>query len=182
MSTLREYLKQKREALLLRRQQVLASGDALKTLKASARAEGRSGVRRIKIRDFQVISDSEADFAGYDLGPSSPELQLGALASCLTHIYLIQAAEQQIPLDSLEVEITGQLDLRGGRPGFEHIPVYPHKLEYTVHIDSPSTPEQIEALTKEVERVCPVLNLLRNPQEIEGTVKHISTGATVLAV
>jgi uncharacterized OsmC-like protein len=181
MSTLREYLKQKRAALLLRREKASGPDGALKVLKASAKVEGRSGVRRIKIRDFQVISDSEADFAGYDLGPSSPELQLGALASCLTHIYLIQAADQQIPLDSLEVEITGQLDLRGGRPGFEHIPVSPQKLEYTVHIESPATAEEIEALSREVERICPVLNLLRNPQEIAGTVKHTSTGATVLA-
>jgi len=114
MSTLREYLKQKRDALLLLREKALSPEGGPKFLKASARAEGRSGVRRIKIRDFQVISDSESDFAGYNLGPASPELQLGALASCLTHIYLIQAAEQQIPLDALEVEIRGQIDPRGG--------------------------------------------------------------------
>ena len=30
------------------------------TLTARVRAEGRSGIRRIRIRDFQVISDSEA--------------------------------------------------------------------------------------------------------------------------
>jgi hypothetical protein len=88
MSTLREYLNQKRDALLLMREKALSPEGGPKFLKASARAEGRSGVRRIKIRDFQVISDSESDFAGYNLGPASPELQLGALASCLTHIYL----------------------------------------------------------------------------------------------
>jgi uncharacterized OsmC-like protein len=176
MSTLSEYLKQKRNALLVLREKALGPEGGPKFLKA----EGRSGVRRIKIRDFQIISDSDADFAGYNLGPGSPELQLGALASCITHIYLIQAADQQVPLDSLEVEIRGQIDPRGGRPGFEHIPVYPHNIEYTVHISSPATAEQIAALNREVERTCPVLNLLRHPQEIKGVVEHVSSAAPAL--
>ena len=76
-------------------------------------------MRRIRIRDHQVVSDSPADFAGYDLGPSSPELLLGSLGSCLTHIFLIKAAELQLPLESLQVEIEGDLDPRGGKPGYE---------------------------------------------------------------
>ena len=74
MSTLREYLVQKREALLARRARARAAGAAPHTLTARVRAEGRSGVRRIRIRDFQTLSDSPPDFAGYNFGPGSPEL------------------------------------------------------------------------------------------------------------
>ncbi len=112
MTTLNEYLGQKREAIAVRKAHVAAGESGLKTLTARVRAEGRSGIRRIRIRDFQVISDSEADFAGYDLGPSSPELQLGVLGSCLTHTFLIQAAALGVPLDSLELEVTGTIDPR----------------------------------------------------------------------
>jgi uncharacterized OsmC-like protein len=167
MSTLNEYLAQKRAAILARRAKNFTEPSRIK---ARVSAEGRSGVRRIRIRDFQVISDSGPDFAGYNLGPSSPELQLGVLGSCLTHVFLIHAADRGVPLDSLEVEVSGQLDPRAGRPGFEQIPVYPHNLSYTVHITSPASSEEIAALHEAVERACPILNLLLNPQQISGTI------------
>jgi uncharacterized OsmC-like protein len=179
MSTLREYLVQKREALLEKRRQADAPDADVgpSVLSARVKAEGRSGVRRIRIRDFQILSDSPPDFAGYSLGPGSPELQLGVLGSCLTHIFLIQAADQEIPLDSLEVEVSAQIDHRSGRPGFEQVPVYPQHIEYTVHLESPATARQIRELHTAVERVCPILNLLLNPQEIRGNV--VQNGSTV---
>ena len=171
MSGLREYLVQKRAALLARRAMAEANGGGgPHQLAATVRAEDRSGVRRMRIRDFQVISDSGPDFAGYDLGPGSPELQLGVLGSCLTHIFLIQAADRQVPLDSLEVEVSGQMDPRSGKAGFEHIPVYPHNINYTVTLTSPASADDIAALHEAVEKACPILNLLLNPQQITGTV------------
>ncbi|NYI07329.1 OsmC family protein [Allostreptomyces psammosilenae] len=169
MSTLREYLLQKRDALLARREQARAAGYPAHEISARVTAEGRSGVRRIRIRQFQLISDSPADFAGYDLGPTSPESQLGVLGSCLTHIFLIKAAELQVPLDSLEVEVHGVVDPRGGLPEFPDVPVEVHGLRYTVTLSSPATPAELEHLHAEVERVCPVLNLLTRPQTISGT-------------
>lgn len=181
MSTLREYLVQKREAILARRAKV-ASGEgpeAPHQLAANVTAEGRSGVRRIRIRDFQILADTPPDFAGFNLGPGSPELQLGVLGSCLTHIFLIQAADQEVPLDSLSVDVTADIDYRAGQPGFEHVPVFPHNITYTVHLDSPAPPEQIAALHEAVEQVCPILNLLTNPQAVTGRV--IQNGSPIAA-
>ncbi|MDR6290030.1 putative OsmC-like protein [Inquilinus ginsengisoli] len=181
MSTLNDYLGQKREAITARKARIAAGDSGPKTLTAQVRAEGRSGIRRIRIRDFQVISDSEADFAGYDLGPSSPELQLGVLGSCLTHIFLIQAADRGVPLESLEVEIRGQIDPRAGRPGFEQVPIYPHDITYTVNVTSSASREEIDALQEAVERNCPILNLLKNPQQIGGEVRLTPSRAEGLA-
>ena len=104
------------------------------------------------------MSDSGPDFAGYDLEPSSPELQLGVLGSCLTHVFLIQAADLGVPLDSLSVEVTGQIDPRAGKPGFESVPVYPHNIAYDVHLESPAGSAEIAALHEAVERACPTCN------------------------
>lgn len=171
MGTLNEYLAEKREAVRRRRAD-LASRTDLKphSLHAETTAEGRSGIRRIRIRDFQVIMDSGPDLAGYNLGPSSPELQLGVLSSCLTHIFLIQAADREVPLDTLRVEVNAVSDPRAGSTGFENVPIYPHNITYTVHIDSPASAEEIRKLHEAVERTCPIFNLLKNPQEISGTV------------
>mgnify|MGYP001199992085 CR=1 FL=1 len=175
MSSLQEYLSEKRQALLARREKIVANGAEPVTINARAKAEGRSGVRRIRIRDFQIISDSDTDFAGYNLGPTSPEIQLGVLGSCLTHIFLIQASDRGIPLDSLEVEVTGQLDPRANHPGYEHIPVYPYNIHYTVRITSPADEATLQELHEAVERACPILNLLTKPQQTVGTLVHIST-------
>ena len=145
-------------------------------LRAQVSAEGRSGVRRIRIRDHQVVSDSPADFAGYDLGPSSPELLLGSLGSCLTHIFLIKAAVQ-LPLESLQVEIEGDLDPRGGKPGYEDVPFFPHNIRYTAHIVSPADEAQVRAVHEAVEQWCPILNLLKRPQPLEGSVRHAAGDA-----
>lgn len=175
MSNLNDYLAEKRVAVLARDHKI-AAGDA-QPLQLAARvsAEGRSGVRRIRIRDHQVISDSPPSFAGYDLGPGSPELQLGVLGSCVTHIFLIHAASRELPIDSLEVEVTGQIDPRAGKPGYEAIPVWPHDLAYTVHLASPASKAQVDALFEAVERSCPILNLLRQPQTVRASVRHTQT-------
>jgi uncharacterized OsmC-like protein len=177
MSHLNDYLAEKRAAVLARNAAVDAGSAQPLQLKASVKAEGRSGVRRLRIRDHQVISDSPPNFAGYDLGPSSPELQLGVLGTCVTHIFLIQAAERQVPLESLEVEVTGLIDPRGGKPGHESTPIWPHQIGYTVHIDSPASQAEIDALFEAVERNCPILNLLRNPQSIRAEVKLVNSKA-----
>ena len=178
MSHLNDYLAEKRTALLVRQAAIDAGTAQPAQLKATVRAEGRSGVRRIRIRDHQVVTDSPPDFAGYNLGPSSPELQLGVLGSCVTHIFLIQAADRQVPLESLEVEVTGVIDPRGGKPGHEHTPIWPHQIRYTVYIDSPASRADIDALFEAVERTCPILNLLRNPQEIHAEVKLVNSRTT----
>ncbi|MER6581659.1 OsmC family protein [Nonomuraea sp. NPDC001023] len=174
MSTLREYLSHKRAALLARRE---APAGGPVPLHAHVTAEGRSGIRRIRIRDFQIISDSGPDFAGYDLGPGSPELQAGVLGSCVTHIFLIKAAELEVPIDSLEVDVRAEYDPRAQLPGDQGVPVYPHNFRYEVQIGSPASDEQLAELHAEVERVCPILNLIRNPQEISGSIVRVADPA-----
>lgn len=176
MSNLQAYLVQKRAALLARNA-VDPNTLAPVTLKARATAEGRSGIRHIRIRQHHIISDSPADFAGYDLGPASPEIFLGSLSSCLTHIFLIHAADRQIPLSRLEVEVQAEVDQRGGKvAGFESVPFYPYNIRYTVELDSSASEQDIADLHHAVETWCPVLNLIKNPQSLEGTLIYKYVG------
>lgn len=169
MATLNEYLAQKKIAAQQLHQQALANPQP-RNYAARVRAAGRSGVREIRIRDFQIISDSPENFAGYSLGPASPEIQLGVLGSCMTHITLIQAAKLGISLESLEIEVHGQEHPLAGQEGYEDVPIYPHNIHYKIHITSDEEPERIQELHETVERVCPIYNLLLNPQTITGEV------------
>ncbi len=174
MTDLNAYLAQKRTALDRRRERIGRGEVGPVALKAEATVEGRSGVRRIRIRDHAVISDSLPDFAGYDLGPGSPELQLGVLGSCLAHSFLIQAAALGVPLDSVTVELTATFDPRSGEAGYEDVPVPPHDLAYTVGLASSASEAELDALHARVDRACPILNLLRGPQAIRGRIVRIA--------
>jgi uncharacterized OsmC-like protein len=177
LSTLIDYLAQKREAFVDRSRGIADGSLGPLPLNTKATAEGRNGVRRIRIRDFQIITDSPPDFAGYDLGPSSPELVLGGLASCLNHSYLIQAAALEVPIESIE----GTIDPRVGSPGYETTPVYPQNISYTVRIAGPASAAQIQALRDNVEKFCPILNRLKQPQTIEGRLDLRSTAPAAAA-
>ncbi|WP_019536320.1 OsmC family protein [Paenibacillus ginsengihumi] len=171
MTTLNEYLAEKREAKRKLDEQAWADPKP-RNYTAKVRAAGRSGVREIRIRDYRIISDSPENFAGYSLGPASPEIQLGVLGSCMTHITLIQAAKLGISLESLEIEVRGQEHPLAGQEGYEDVPIYPHNIHYKLHITSNEPPERIQELHETVEKVCPIYNLLLNPQTIAGEVVH----------
>ncbi|MFD6103156.1 OsmC family protein [Nocardia salmonicida] len=167
---LREFLIHKRAALLALEAKAEQTPPVEPiVIRAHTVAEGRSGVRRIRIRDHQIISDSPPEFAGYDLGPGSPEIQLGVLSSCLTHIFEITAARHEIVLDELRVEVTAEIEPRRGTTGFENAPVEPHNIGYQVFVTSPEPSDRIDELFRIVESQCPILALLTNPQTITGS-------------
>ncbi|EHS54888.1 OsmC family protein [Paenibacillus sp. Aloe-11] len=175
MSSLNEYLVQKREAAIALHEVARADPKPIQ-FSAKVRAAGRSGVREIRIRDYQIISDSPESFAGYSLGPSSPEILLGVLGSCMTHITLIQAAKLGVSLESIDVELGGEEHPFAGEEGFEDVPIYPHHIHYKLRIVSDEPEETIIALHAAVKRVCPIYNLLLKSQDIQGEVIHTRTG------
>ena len=178
MSGLRDFLASKRQAWLSRQDHFAAAGVSPSVITARATVEGASGVRRIRIREHQLLSDSPSGFAGFDLGPSSAEVLLGALSSCVAHVFLIQAAAQEIPLDAVTVDISAEVDPRAGNPG---LPVTPQNIAYTATVVSPAAPETITTLYESVEAACPILNLLTNPQTITSTLRHQTPEAAALA-
>ena len=168
MSAIDLYLDEKRRALAARSAGIRAGVVSPVPLTARVTVEGRSGVRRIGIRRHAIVTDSLPDFAGFDLGPGSPELQLGVLGSCLAHTVLIQAALHDVPVASLEVEVSGTFDPRAGSDGYADVPVHPQDLTYEVRLVSPADPARVQALHALVEAACPILNLLRLPQAVGG--------------
>lgn len=117
---------------------------------------------------FQFIHDNPRELAGFDLGPSAEEHQLGVMGTCLTHIFEIQAAQRQVVLDGLELRVEGTLTPRRGSGAAD--PPRLRDVRYTVHITSPAPAQEIDELRKAVEVVCPIYNLLKDPQPITGRI------------
>jgi uncharacterized OsmC-like protein len=151
------------------------SGDAVReTIAAECSASDLTGVRRVRIRDFQLISDSGPAFGGFGLGPSSPELLLGMLASCLTHTYLIGAAQRGVSLDAVHV----RFEAENNDAAFLRLettdPPYPFNIRGIVRIESRADAREIADLHDYAARTCPLTKLVREPQSIE---VHTTSGA-----
>lgn len=132
--------------------------------------EGRSGVRRVFIRDHQILADSPPAWCGYNLGPAAPEIALGALGACIAHMYLAVAGMKQIDMESLEIETTGSLDLRKGGEGFEDEIPGLDNINYTVFLESNASEDVLKELHASVEKVCPIFNLIKYPNNITSKV------------
>jgi uncharacterized OsmC-like protein len=162
--SLRSYLKQKGDAMRAAALRRPASADWLETVEATCVADDATGVRRLRIRDWQFISDSGPDFGGWSLGPSSPELLCGVLSTCLTHTYEIAAAAMNIPLDRIEVRVTAKNnDARfvGVETGD---PALPWDITAHVHLEADGVPPpDLERLHTFARECCPLTQLIRTP-------------------
>ena len=164
---LRDFLVEKRQAILRRNEKAKTQPSKPYALRAQAHVEPRTGVRTTRTGEgnFQILHDAQPELGGYGLAPTVEEHQLGVLATCLTHIFEIQAATRQVVLDSLEVRTEGKLAPRQGGA-----PVRYQNVKYSVHIESPAGREAIDGLRQAVEASCPVYNLLKDAQTIGGSI------------
>ncbi len=135
-----------------------------------------SGCRVVtKSRDHELVVDEPTEFGGTDMGAGPAEVLMTALASCQIITYQFYAGAMGIPLDDVEIEMEGDLDLRGFlgmddsiRPGLQAI-----RAKVTVH--SSASAEQIDALKDAVAKYCPMLNSVSQTTPVEFDVKHQQT-------
>lgn len=168
MSDLKTFLSRKSVVLAQRRQDFTANPESgTATLTAVSTLSHENFARPTRMGAFEMVSDSGVALGGQALGPSAPEMLLGALASCLVHTYLLQSVLMNIPITHVEVEVTGKIDLTGvvGLP-YEQPPQM-QDITYTAKVDSPADPEAIQRIHDEVEATCPVLNTIKYPVEVK---------------
>jgi uncharacterized OsmC-like protein len=167
MSTLDYYLNRKSTVLAQRSADFTAAPEkATVRIQAKSWVAGNTGARPVKIGETLFITDSAPALAGHALGPTAPEMLLGALASCLVHTYLIQAVLMNIPIDGVEIEVRGAVPMGGvvGLP-YDKLPQM-EEITYTAQVITDAPVEAIERMHQAVEETCPVLNTVRNPTSV----------------
>lgn len=162
--SLRDYLGRLRSAL--RALQDRPEQQEPLKLTASSTAESRSGVRRLRIRNFQLISDGARSVAEYNLGPGSWPTVVGVLGSAVAQDFLQQAALKGIPLDELEVVFTSRPGSATSANSGRRV-TYPRDMAYTAYVVSPASDAELEELRRAVERTSAVLNLVSREHTIE---------------
>ncbi len=156
---------------------VAANGALAKVVfRATTVSESDTLSTESRIRTFTVRLDEPPELGGDDTGPNPAEALLAALGSCQAIVYRAYASALGLRLDRVEVEARGHLDVRGFlsvapvASGFERV-------EFTTRVESPEPPERIRELSRLVEEHCPVLDTLRTPVPVSGTVEVLLTAA-----
>ena len=104
-------------------------------------------------RGHSVVVDQPKNMGGYDLGTSSLELLLEALASCLVTMFVIFADKQKLPFTEVRATAVGEK----GEKTFE-------KINAKLLVKSTAEKEAVEKVFKMTEDYCPVSEILRQTQ------------------
>lgn len=121
--------------------------------------------------EFSLITDQPDEFGGTDSAPNPLELLLAAVNACLIVGYALEAALRDITIEALEVESTGEFDLRGllgvcedVRPGYESI-------HYVVRIKGNATEEQLKEMHHTAQSRSPVCFNVTRPTRLTGRIE-----------
>ncbi|WP_322815167.1 OsmC family protein [Chloroflexus sp.] len=171
--SLREFLARKREALSAFRSRLRDQPPSPVKLHATVTVAAGTGLRPVRVRGHTVISDSGPALGGYDLGPNAPELLVAAMASCIAHSALAIAADRELAIDDLQVEVSGQIDYRGALAVNADASVAPTGLHYTIKYRGEATDAEMRALQADLERLCPVLLAILQPQPLSGQIQRL---------
>jgi len=176
MSTLEKTKRQEAEKIVSAITNVSKEIDKdLDNAKATFKASSvlKNGLRAdIDIRDFKLVSDEPESLGGNDEGPNPVEIILGAFASCQEIVIKAYASVLDITVDKIEIEVSGDLDLRGFfnlaevRPGYENI-----SFKTTIVTDE-TDGEKLENLKYFAVEKCPVMDILENPVPVEGEITY----------
>jgi uncharacterized OsmC-like protein len=177
---LRDFIvEEKIPAVQGRRQQPREAGAAPsqpaqpRALVAHTHVEPQTGLRQTFLGEdgYHVqLHDSAPGLLGYGLAPTVEEHLLGVTGTCLTHIFEVQAATRNVLLDSLELTVDGEVTPRFGK-GVTG-PARYQNIRYNVRIESPESEQTIDALRQAVEATCPLYNLVKDEQKLEGKIVH----------
>ena len=120
-------------------------------------------------REFEIAADEPLELLGTNTAPNPQELLMAAVNACMTVGYVAGAAMQGITLDELEIETTGQLDLRGFLGLDDSVPPGYEQIDYVVRIAGNGTPDQFAAIHQAVMATSPNYFNVARPIRMNGT-------------
>jgi uncharacterized OsmC-like protein len=118
----------------------------------------------------RLIQEAEAHpgVGGPGTATCSGDLLLGALAACAQVTCQMVAVSMGIEAERIEVEVEGDLDLRGTLGVSREAPVGFEAIRLRLNVEAPgASDEELDSLAGKTERYCTVLQTLRNPPAID---------------
>jgi uncharacterized OsmC-like protein len=118
-------------------------------------------------RSHTIRSDEPHELFGTDSTANPQDLLLAALNACMMVGFVVGATARGITIESLSVESSLALDLRGAFGLDPGIPAGAERIRYTIEVNGSGTREQFEDIHAEVTRNSPNRYHLANPIAFE---------------
>lgn len=118
-------------------------------------------------RTFAIDVDEPLELLGENTAANPQEMLMTALNACIMVGYVVGASNAGIRLDAVEIETSGQLDLRGFLGIADQVPPGYESIRYTVRIKGDGTPEQFEKIHETVRRTSPNYFNIAHPIRID---------------
>jgi len=144
------------------------SASARITLKAQGSQTETPMACSVDIGRALYQAEAHTGVGGGGTAACSGDLLLGALAACAQLTCQMVATAMGIPTNRIEVQVEGDLDLRGTLGISKEVPVGFETIHVRFEIDAPeATEEQIHALREKTEQYCVVMQTLTNPPKLD---------------
>jgi uncharacterized OsmC-like protein len=124
-------------------------------------------------REFTIQADEPHELLGTNQAPNPQELLMAAVNACMTVGYVAGASLNGITLEQLEIETTGELDLRGFLGLDDAVPPGYEAIDYVVTIAGNGTPEQFEEIHRTVMATSPNYFNLARPIRMNGSLRLV---------
>jgi uncharacterized OsmC-like protein len=134
--------------------------------KSETRVDGYELAGQKYRKNFAIHIDEPCELGGENAGPNPQEMLMAAFNACMVVGYVAGATMAGIELESLSIESSGDLDLRGFlgldakvKPGYDRI-------HYVVRIKGNGTPEQFRKIHDGVIATSPNRWTIANPVKL----------------
>jgi uncharacterized OsmC-like protein len=112
-------------------------------------------------------AEAHKGVGGSGTAACSGDLLIGALAACAQLTCQLVATAMGIPMQHIEVNAQGDMDLQGTLGISKEVPVGFEAIRVEFHLDAPqATAEQFRTLQEKTEQYCVVLQTLLRPPKI----------------
>lgn len=123
-----------------------------------------------RVREHLVKSDYGEAAGGDNQAPNPIELLLAAFAACIEAAFFEFAEHAGLAVTAVEAQVEGTLDLRGLFMIGE-VPAGFREVRYHLRVESPEDEARVRALAEKVLDHCPVVDSLRKPTAVTGTIE-----------
>ena len=134
---------------------------------------GNSTLTKIETGGHTIYIDEPPFFGGKDEAPSPVATFLASLAGCINAIGQWVAKEMEIQIQSLDMEVAGDIDASCFCNGDEQVRAGFSSIRVSLKLVSDANPEKAAAWEREVFRRCPVCDNICRPAEFKIGRAHV---------
>jgi uncharacterized OsmC-like protein len=123
---------------------------------------------------FVLEGDEPPVLLGTNKGPNATEAALHALAACLSTTFIYHASLQGVEVSKLELDLEGDIDLRGFVGAAKGVPKGFQAIRVNFHVEADAPREKIEQLFELAQKHSPVRDTISRPVPVTAQLAEAS--------